>query len=143
VPPHVSLQPEVPENDGWQEIVHPAISQHHGWPNLSLPAPPPVNQISQAAPVHSPVQYLHARKRLKIEAHHTPDKGKFIDAPSSPSNDSAKSVSSRMHLRDDRSHVINDIRPNGSTWPKENSERSKGDSSNKGNISSQSGKYGF
>jgi hypothetical protein len=22
VPPHVSLQPEVPENDGWQEIVH-------------------------------------------------------------------------------------------------------------------------
>jgi hypothetical protein len=41
VPPHVSLQPEVPENDGWQEIVHPTVSQHRGWPNLSLPPPPP------------------------------------------------------------------------------------------------------
>jgi hypothetical protein len=48
-----------------------------------------------------------------------------------------------MHLRDDFSHVINEIRPKGSAQPKENSERSKGDSSNKGNIASQSGKYGF
>jgi hypothetical protein len=54
VPPHVSLQPELPKNDGWQEIFHPAVSQHHGWPNLSLPAPPPINQIVQATPVHSP-----------------------------------------------------------------------------------------
>jgi hypothetical protein len=30
VPPHVSLQPEVPKNDGWQEIVHPIVSQHRG-----------------------------------------------------------------------------------------------------------------
>jgi hypothetical protein len=30
VPPHVSLQPKVPENDGWQEIVHSTVSQHHG-----------------------------------------------------------------------------------------------------------------
>jgi hypothetical protein len=30
-----------------------------------------------------------------------------------------------MHLRDDFSHVINEIRPKGSTQPKENSERSK------------------
>jgi hypothetical protein len=143
VPPHVSLQPEVPENDGWQEIVHPTVSQHRGWPNLSLPAPPPINQIVQAAPVHSPVQSSHARKRLKTEAHHAPDKGKSIAAPSSPSNDSDKSVSSRMHLRDDCSHVINEIRPKGSTQPKENSERSKGDNNNKGKIASQSGKYGF
>jgi hypothetical protein len=91
VPPHVSLQPEVPENDGWQEIVHPTVSQHRGWPNLSLPAPPPVNQIVQVAPVHSPVQSSHARKRLKTEAHHAPDKGKVVASPSSPSNDSAKS----------------------------------------------------
>jgi hypothetical protein len=81
VPPHVSLQPEVPENDGWQEIVHPTVSQHRGWPNLSLPAPPPINQIVQAAPVHSPVQSSHARKRLKTEAHHAPDKGKAIACP--------------------------------------------------------------
>jgi hypothetical protein len=48
-----------------------------------------------------------------------------------------------MNLRDDCSHVISKIRPKGSTHPKENSERSKGDSIKKGNIASQSGKYGF
>jgi hypothetical protein len=143
VPPHVSLQLEVLENDGWQDIVHPTVSQHCGWPNLSLPTPPPVNQISQASLVHSPVQSSHARKRLKIEAHHAPDKGKAISSPSSPSNDSAKSMSSRMHLRDDFSHGISEIKPKGSTQPKENSERSKGDRGNKGKIASESGKYGF
>jgi hypothetical protein len=111
VPPHVSLQSEVPENDGSQEIIHTTVSQHRGWPNLSLPA----NQIVQASPAHSPIQSSHAIKRLKNKAHHAPDKGKFIVAPSSPSNDSAKSVFSHMHLRDDFSHVINEINPKGST----------------------------
>ena len=55
----------------------------------------------------------------------------------------AKYVSSRMHLRDDCTHVISDIRPKGCTHPKANSERSKGDNNNKGKIASQSGKYGF
>jgi hypothetical protein len=124
VPPHISLQPEVPENYGWKEIVHPTISQHRGWLNLCLPAPPPINKIVQDAPFHSPVESSHASKRLKIEAHHAPDKGKAIVAPSSPSNDSDKSVSSRVHLRDDCSHVINEIRPKGSAHPKANSKRS-------------------
>jgi hypothetical protein len=53
--PHVSLQPEVPKNDGWKEIVHPSVSEHRGWPNLSLPSPLPINQIVQADPVHSPI----------------------------------------------------------------------------------------
>jgi hypothetical protein len=48
-----------------------------------------------------------------------------------------------MHLRDDCSHVISEIKPKGSTQPKANSEKSKGDSNNKGKIASQSGKYGF
>jgi hypothetical protein len=109
-----------------------------------LPAPPPpVNQIVQAAPAHSPIQSSHTSKRLKYESHHAPDKGKFVAAPSSPSNDSAKSVSSRMHLRDDFSHVISEIRPEGSIQPKTNLEKSKGDNNNKGKITSQSGKYGF
>jgi hypothetical protein len=90
VSPHVSLQLEVPENYRWQDIVHPTVSQHHGWPNLSLPAPPPTNQIVQVALAHSPVQSSRASKRLKIEAHHAPDKGKSIVAPSSPSNVSDK-----------------------------------------------------
>jgi hypothetical protein len=80
---------------------------------------------------------------LKIEAHHALDKGKSIVAPSSPSNGSDKSVSSQMHLRDDCSHVINEIRPKGSVQPKENSGKLKGDNNNQGNIASQSGKYGF
>jgi hypothetical protein len=142
VPPHVSLQPEVPENDGWQEIVHPTVSQHRGWPNcpyLLLRLLTPLSKL----PPHSPVQSSHARKRLKTEAHHALDKGKAIAAPSSPSNGSDKSVSSRMHLRDDCSHVINEIRPKGSAQPKENSGKSKGDNNNQGKIASQSGKYGF
>jgi hypothetical protein len=144
VPPHVSLQLEVPENDGWQEIVHATVSQHRGWPNLSLPAPPPpVNPNVQISPAHSPVQSSHASKRLKTESHHTHDKGKDVVAPSSPSSDSSKSISSRMHLRDECSHVISEIKPKGSTQPKANSEKSKGDNNNKGKISSQSGKYGF
>jgi hypothetical protein len=111
---------------------------------LSLPAPPPpVNPIVQIDHAQSLVQSSHASKRLKTEAHHTYDKGKVVAAPSSPSSDSAKSVSSRMHLRDDFSHVISEIKPKGSTQPKANSEKSKGDNINKGKISSQSGKYGF
>jgi hypothetical protein len=48
-----------------------------------------------------------------------------------------------MHLRDDCSHVINEIRPKGLAQPKTHSEISRGDNSNKGKITSQSGKYGF
>jgi hypothetical protein len=89
------------------------------------------------------VKSFHASKRLKTEAHHALDKGKAIVAPSSPSNGSEKSEPSWMHLRDDCSHVINEIRPKGSAQPKENSGKLKGDSINQGKIASQSGKYGF
>jgi hypothetical protein len=110
---------------------------------LSLPAPPPINQIVQVDLFHSPIHSSHGEKRLKTKVHDAPDKGKSTAAPSSPSNDSDKSVSSRMHSRDDCSHVINDIRHKGSTQLKENLERSKGDNNNKGNFASQSGKYGL
>jgi hypothetical protein len=43
VPTHVSLQHEVPKNDGWQEIINQPVSHHRGWPTMSLPLPPPVN----------------------------------------------------------------------------------------------------
>ena len=71
------------------------------------------------------------------------DKGKFVASPSSPSSDSTKLVSSRMHLRDDFSHVISEIKPQGSTQPKVNLGNSEGDGSDKRRIASQSGKYGF
>jgi hypothetical protein len=73
---------------------------------------------------------------LKTEAHHALDKGKSTGAPSSLSNGSDKSMSFQMHLRDDCSHVINEIRPKGSAHPKENIEKSKGDSNNNGKIAS-------
>jgi hypothetical protein len=60
------------------------------------------------------VQSSHASKILKIESHYAFDKGKFVVAPSSPSNDPDKFVSSWMHLRDDCSHVISEIKPKGS-----------------------------
>ena len=85
----------------------------------------------------------YSSKRLKTEAHYAPVKGKSTTAPFSPSNDFDKSVSSHIQLSDDCSHVIREIRPKGSTQPKTNSERSKGDNNNKGRIASQSGKYGF
>ena len=71
------------------------------------------------------------------------DKGKVVAAPSSPSSDSAKSVSSRIHLRDEFSHVINEIKPQGSTQPKAISGKSKGNISEKGITASQIVKYGF
>jgi hypothetical protein len=110
---------------------------------LPLLSPLSVNQITQDAPVQSIFQSSHARKRLKTEAHHALDKGKATVAPSSPSNVSDKSMSSWMHLRDDFSHVINEIRPKGSSQPKGNSKKLKGDNNNKGKIASQSGKYDF
>jgi hypothetical protein len=48
-----------------------------------------------------------------------------------------------MHLRDDCSHVISEIRPKGSAQPKENSGKSRGDNSNQGRVASQTEKYGF
>ena len=69
--------------------------------------------------------------------------GKVISAPSSPSNDSDKSMSSRTHLRDDCSHVINEIKPKDSAHLKANSKKSRGDSNNQGKVASQTRKYGF
>jgi hypothetical protein len=83
------------------------------------------------------------RKRLKTESHHASGKGKFVTTPFSPSDDSRKSVSSRMHLRDDCSHVISEINPKGSSHLKAFSGKSGGDNSNQGKVASPTGKYGF
>jgi hypothetical protein len=91
--PHLSLQVEVSENDGWQDIVHPVVSQHYGWFKLTLHAPTPLNPIVQDSPNHSPMKSSHANKILNIESHHVFDKGKSTAAPSSPSDDSDESVS--------------------------------------------------
>jgi hypothetical protein len=89
------------------------------------------------------VKSSHANKRLKIEAHHAFDKGKVVVAPSSPSNESDKFMSSQMHLRDDFSHMISEIMPKGSSQLKAISGKSGGDNNNQGRVASQTGKYGF
>jgi hypothetical protein len=71
------------------------------------------------------------------------DKGKVVTSPSSPSNESSKSMSFCMHLKDDFSHVISEINPQGSNQPKDNYGKSKGDNNDRRGIASQSGKYGF
>jgi hypothetical protein len=140
----VSLQPEVPANDGWKEIVNQPISHHHGWPTMSFPLPPPINPNAHISRVVLPVQSSHASKRLKNDIlQHVQDKGKAVASPYSPSIDSSKYVSSRLHLKDDFSHVINEIHPQGSNQPRATSKNSKGNISEKGKIATQSGKYGF
>jgi hypothetical protein len=58
VPPHLSMQPKPPSNDGWQDIVHHPAAHHHGWPTASFPLPPPptpTNLNAQTDHVVSPV----------------------------------------------------------------------------------------
>jgi hypothetical protein len=110
---------------------------------MSFPLPPPVNPNVHISHV-SPVQSSHASKRLKNDIPQpVQDKGKLVSSPSSPSNDSSKSVSSQMHLKDACSHVVNEVQPQGSNQPQDTSENSKGNNSGKRKIASQSGKYSF
>jgi hypothetical protein len=74
------------------------------------PPPPPNNPISQADHVVSPVQSSHASKRLKTDVPKSvQDKGKGVATASKSSKESSESVSSRLHLKDDCSHVINAV----------------------------------
>jgi hypothetical protein len=70
------------------------------------------------------------------------DKGKGISTHSSSSTDSTKSFSSHLHLKDDCSHVISAVQPQGSNQSKAAIENSKGDNSEKRPNASHS-KYGF
>jgi hypothetical protein len=137
------MQPEVPSNDGWKEIANPVVSHHRGWPNLLLPPPPPVNPNVYISPMHSPILFLHASKWIKTDVPHVKDKGDATASPSSSSNDTSKFISSHMHLKDDCSHVVIEIQPQGSNQPHANSKKSMVVNSDKRNIVSQSGKYGF
>jgi hypothetical protein len=140
------MQPKPPANDGWQEIVHQPVAHHHGWPTVSFPLPPPPppkNPNAQADHVVSPVQSSHASKRLKIDVPKPePDKGKGVATPSKSSKYSSGSVSSRLRLKYNCSHVINEIHPQGYDQPKAAMERSKEGSSEKRPNASHN-KYGF
>jgi hypothetical protein len=70
------------------------------------------------------------------------DKGKIVATHSNSCKGSAKSVSSRLHIKDDCYHVISAVQPKGSNQLKATIENSKGDSSEKRPNASHS-KYGF
>ena len=84
-----------------------------------------------------------SNKRLKTEAYYALIKEKVTTAPSRYSNNSDNYVSSHMHWKDDFYHMVNEMRLKYSTQPKVGSEGLKDDGINKGNIASQTGKYGF
>jgi hypothetical protein len=109
------MQPEM------QEIVHQSVVHHHGWPTTSFPLPPlppPKNQIAQVDHVFSPMQSSHVIKRLQPDVPKPlEDKGKGVITASKASKDSYESMSSCLHLKDDCSHVINAVQPQGSNHP--------------------------
>jgi hypothetical protein len=144
VPPHASMEPKVPTNEGWKKIVQQPVSHHRGWPTVSLRLPPPINPNVQFYPIILLVQSSHANKILKIDIPQpVQEKGKASASPSSPSTESVKSVSSHLHPKHDCSHVISEIQLQGSNQPRATQENSVGDSSEKRKYSSQSIKYGF
>jgi hypothetical protein len=111
------MQLEPSTNDGWQEIVRQPVAHHHGWPNVSLPLPSPllpINPNSQVDRDASPVHSSHSSKRLKNDVPKLElDKGKAVVTPSNSSKDSSESVSSHLHLKDDCSHIISAVHPQG------------------------------
>jgi hypothetical protein len=89
------------------------------------------------------MQSSHASKRLKTDVPKPEqDKGKGVATPSKSSKESSESVSSHLHLKDDCSHVISAVQPQGSNQPKAATEISKEDNSEKRPNASHS-KYGF
>ena len=112
--------------------------------SLSLPPlAPPKNPNAQANHVVSPMQSSHAIKKLKSDVPKpNPDKGKGVANPSKSSKDSSRSVSSRLHLKDNFSQVISEIHPQGFDQPKASTKRSKEGSSEKRSNVSHS-EYGF
>jgi hypothetical protein len=85
----------------------------------------------------------YSNKLLKIEAYYTSVKQKVATAPFASSDNSGKFVSSHLDWKEDCHHMIRNMRLEYSTQPKVGSKGLKDDSINKGNIASQTGKYGF
>jgi hypothetical protein len=130
---------------------HQPVAHHHGWPTCChsiTPPPLPINPNSQDDHVVSPIQSSHARKRLKTDVPKPElDKGKGVSTPSKSSKDSSESVSSHLHLKDDCSHIISAVHPQGSHQLKEIAqdkseiESKEGNSEKRQNASHN--KYGF
>jgi hypothetical protein len=83
------------------------------------PPPPPFNPNAQVDHIVSPTQSSHASKRLKTTMLEPEiDKGKEVANSPNSSENSSELVSSHLHLKDNFSHVISEIHPQGSNQPK-------------------------
>jgi len=83
------------------------------------PPPPPLNPNAQADRIVSHIQSSHASKRLKTTMPESKiDKGKGEANSPKSSENSSKSISSHIHIKDNLSHVISEIHPQGSNQPK-------------------------
>jgi hypothetical protein len=118
VPPHVSLQPKVPVNDGWEDIVQHAPVHHGGWPTVSLPLqppPPPKQHVQQISSIKSHDHSSHGIRRLKEYILETKtSKGKKIATHSESSHWSSQSVTSHAQHANDHSHVFTEVNPEAS-----------------------------
>jgi hypothetical protein len=87
---------------------------------LPLPLPPsPFNPNAQDDRIVSPAQSSHASKMIKTTMPDPKiDKGKEVANSPNSSKNSSESTSSHLHLKDNCSHVISEIFPQGSNQPK-------------------------
>jgi hypothetical protein len=82
------------------------------------------------------MQSSHASKRLKKDIpEHVLEKGKGIATPFDSSKEYAIPVSSHLILKDDYSHVINALQPQGSKQSKAATEKSKENNKRRGKMS--------
>jgi hypothetical protein len=72
----MSLQPDIPVNDGWNEIIHDTQPHHHGWSTVFFPLPPP--------PPKKPLQSLVSMDSHVLSSQQ-PNKNNFLSLESEPS----------------------------------------------------------
>jgi hypothetical protein len=139
------MQPEPPAKYGWKEIIHHPVAHHNGWPTILFPLPPPpppFNPNSQGDHIVSHFQSSHARKKLKTAMPEPElDKGKKVANSPNSSENSFESISSHLHIKDNFSHVISEIHPQGSNQPKAATKYQKRAVMERGSTSHR--KYGF
>jgi hypothetical protein len=115
----VSLQPEIPVNDGWNEIIHDPQPHHHGWPTVSFPLPPPPPKKPLQPVVSMASHALSSQQPNKNKAlAHEPEPSKGKQLAMSPSSDSSShSVTSHSipQKHEPRNITFGDMHPEASS----------------------------
>jgi hypothetical protein len=116
------MQPEIPTNDGWNEVVHDPQPHFNGWPTVSLPLPPPppkqplqpaISMASHALSHQQPKNHKALAQELE------PSKGKqpACSLSSGSSKNSSHSVTSHSipQKLEARNITFGDMHPEAST----------------------------